>query len=488
VWVISALAGKKTAVYQATQMFPIQVDTDAERKLVEENLCLFDFLGDGVGSDRVVDFDGLEVFGKGRYGLKIEDSEFVLEHVSYNSIRVTGSGGASSDMGVSVSRRINLDVQSSGSTYWCYLAWLDGSLHAKDIKLYYSRPGRVRSNRNLGPVLDLLPPPVPGGAFSAYQDGDLGVPLSGGGDGQAERLYIDTILASLSNYQSSVQTLRGHFGVSELEFYYIAVPDEGLHHWAGELLDEVAGHPVSKNQWFYWSLMEELMTGASRLIEQVLFCDERDGPFNLFLTADHGFETSCYYFYVNEVLAAAGLLNWKDRYTIDLSRTQILCPNSGTSMLKVNRVEYKGGIVSPEDVEGVIFEATRALQRVCNPDDGQFIIRNIWGAEVWTELGTGGPRGGDLYLELEECYSLSSWSNYGSIVAKKPPVSRGDHQGWPLRSHKKGSLMVYTRGRPFSLPAQAYLPQIGATVLQDLGIELPGYMRSTPFERQGSSD
>jgi hypothetical protein len=48
--------------------------------------------------------------------------------------------------------------------------------------------------------------------------------------------------------------------------------------------------------------------------------------------------------------------------------------------------------------------------------------------------------------------------------------------------------MVYTRGRPFSLPAQAYLPQIGATVLQDLGIELPGYMRSTPFERQGSSD
>ena len=134
--------------------------------------------------------------------------------------------------------------------------------------------------------------------------------------------------------------------------------------------------------------------------------------------------------------------------------------------------------------EAVIEQASRILLRARDPESGELMIRGAWPASLWRGLGTGGPRGGDLYLEPSPGYVLSHWSTVGNVPSKRGANSTGDHGGWPVPARDSGTLLIATQGTPYQRVPLVELPQLLPTLFEILGVEIPPYVEAAPLKRQ----
>lgn len=520
IWIGTALAGRKTVVSQATQQFPLQVN-GPDRRQVDRYLTSVDGLRT-FGPDEVVHFADLEAVGDGTYELQVQGTSYYLrqqgEHLLVGctpeitepqkllagftgradlALKDTedlmllkpipalleadpfaidpkdlGLAEAAAPVDESATAEEHDEESYEEPLVRFYLSWVDGKLDDRDIRLYHSAPTRRRTNRaDLFEGRDLPPPAVPGGAASLYRQGALGQTLIEGGSGEAEWFYLQTVLACIDSTELYADWLVDRVGSGALEIYYLPFPDEFLHLWAGYMLVD---SPVYMPELAptYWRLTAQAMDRIGTYMARLLAgTDGRPAIGTFYLAADHGMNFATRYLYVNMIFEQAGLLEWKDKYTVDLERTSVLLPKGGGAFAIVNRLRYRDGHVPEEEVPAVLARATKALLAARDPSNREAPVLAVWPAEKWAAYGTGGPRGGDLYLHLADGYVASHYSTDGSIVGDRAANSSGEHGDWPLSAPLLGTFMR-SGSRP-PLPDTVEETQVAPMILRELGIELP---------------
>ena len=289
----------------------------------------------------------------------------------------------------------------SGAKSYFRLFTLDPAL--KEVMIYHSAPSRPEGNRP--EVVEATYQDrtfLTGGANKAWYAGKLGKTMFEGGDGQAEARYLDTVRHHLAETKKNIRQVMAR-GDWELFFNYLPFPDEALHAWYGAVDTQSPSHSPA-HEAVVWENLEKVCA----LVDDYLgFVVETAGPHAVIAVAsDHGMAGLKYTFYPNQVLQQAGLLTADAQGKIDLSRTKIVYSPANGTFFTVNRASRRGGIVAERDVPAVIAAAEAALKRV-KAKNGQPLVTQFLRPDAETaELGLGGVRGGDLYIDVQPGYYL----------------------------------------------------------------------------------
>lgn len=298
---------------------------------------------------------------------------------------------------------------------------------AAQILLYRSAPHLLRSNRPRveAAALDGAGGFVGNGAQRLYEDGALGAPLWQGGDGGAERRYLETVSLVVRQF-----TRLTELGLErtpwDVLFTYLPYPDEALHLWLGRLDPELPGHdPVQAAR--LRPLLDQVLSLCDGFLGRIA---ELGGERTILaVVADHGQVATDRVVRPNAALAAARLLALDARGQVDLSGTRALYAPGG--FVLINRAARPGGIVLPAQEDAVRSAVARALTGIRDPQTGAAVVQDVLDPrESRAAPVFGGRTGGDLYLSLSSRYRVSS-SLRGDTVELAAP--KGDHFSNPDR-------------------------------------------------------
>jgi hypothetical protein len=249
-------------------------------------------------------------------------------------------------------------------------------------------------------------------ATGPYGRGAFGQTVMDGGDGTAEARYLET--AELLTRQS----MRGVEWVwrtqrPALLLDYFPLIDNFEHAVYG-FVDPASPHYDARIAARVQDLRRRAWALADIRLAHLRRLQRASGPSTtaLFVSGDHGMRALWRRFRPNVALAHAGLLTADTAGRIDLARTRALSPNG--YWVSVNRVAWKGGIVSPAEEAAVLAAAEQALL-AARGVDGAPVVTRIFRAAEHDSLGLGGPVGGDLYYEVAPGYGWTS-SARGSVV------------------------------------------------------------------------
>ena len=336
-WILSALSGVNTRVYQATQEFPLQVG-GSERVKVDKQLILIDSLGHELGGNFIVPFEALEPLGGGSYRLRVENSSFRLDKLGPAEILVTPEADPkrARRLRPSVGGRADLIIATDSDRGGAYLAWIRGSLPRQDLVLYVSTIARREANR-----VDLLgehavdPPPmlaaarIPSTLLGALARLSLTVEMAWQRRSTWRRRWRPSTMRNASPSGSNAPQVEEHGGV--LPALSRQAPAQ-----LGGLL--AAGEPHLQPAVRRALLgVSGAANGESRRVSRPAGVRRRircSGQRFRGHRPQHERLREIVRAYVNEVLRSNGLLAWRDEYTIDLSRTKILLSKGGGSLLQ----------------------------------------------------------------------------------------------------------------------------------------------------------
>jgi predicted AlkP superfamily phosphohydrolase/phosphomutase len=305
---------------------------------------------------------------------------------------------------------------------------------ASDLMLYSAHAHLLRSNkpRLEGAALEATGGFVGNSADQAYERGELGPPLWKGGDGTAERRYLETSALVVRQFSRLLD-----FGVDrtawQVLFTYLPLPDEAVHVWYGRLDPTLPGHDPA--------LAARLRPFLDRVLglvdAHVGHLAAKAGPdVVLAVAADHGTAAISRVLKPNVALAAAGLLVLDAAGEPDLARTRAFY-HPGTFIL-INGAA-RGGPVAPAEEDAVRRQVAAALRAVQDPATGRAAVLDVLDARTLREPSTGGPSGGDIYLSLAPGIGLSRGSTGAPLEEATP---RGDHFANPERPSMHASFTV----------------------------------------------
>lgn len=292
--------------------------------------------------------------------------------------------------------------------------------------------------------------------------GDLGPTLLQGGDGTAERRWLET--AELMTRES----IRGAQWMwrsrqPRLFLDYFALGDDTDHTFWGIVSRESAGYDAAVARTAQavrahaWALVDRRVAAVREMASA--------SGAALFVSGDHGMRATWRTFRANVLLARAGLLALGANGQIDLSRSAAVSPNG--YWISVNRVAWRDGIVSPAREREVI-DSVSAILRSAHGPDGQPIVSRIYVATEHDSLGLGGPTGGDVYFGLAEGYSYDGGTS-GDVTGVSG--ARGAH-GFPSVDADMHTALCAS-GPGFSahrLPPARTI-DLAPTVLEWVGVE-----------------
>lgn len=307
------------------------------------------------------------------------------------------------------------------------------------FRLYHSTPVEVTSNKPEA-VANYYEPGgfLLGGAMDPWSRGELGTTMFKGGDGTAEDYYLETVARTFAAEHAS---LRVAFERRDwdLLFQYIPYPDEALHYWYGAVDTESPSYdPAIAPR--VWRQIERVAGHIDRYIGEVA---ARAGDDTVIaLVSDHGMAGIKWLFYPNTVLKEAGLLAVDAKGVVDLKKTQVMYAATDGGYLVVNRQGRKGGIVPEHRVAAVLKRAEAALAAVQAHDGTPLVTQFIRPtAENAAALGVGGPRGGDLYLDLQRGYLFHrAWDKQERFKAW--PAGGAGHVFDPRRSDMHAQMTL----------------------------------------------
>lgn len=265
-----------------------------------------------------------------------------------------------------------------------------------------------------------------------YERGAFGPPLWEGGDGTAERRYLETVALVVRQ-----MTRLADFAIDrtawDLLITYLPHPDEALHLWLGYLDPALQGHDAA------------LAARLRPFLDDVLaLCDgyvghlrERAGNAILAVAADHGMVSANRLVRPNVALVRSGLVAVDASGHVDLARTKAVYSPGGYVLL--NRVSRMGGIVAPEEEEAVRGEVVAALRALVDPATSRSLVTGILDPRDRHNPGIGGPAGGDLYLSLAPGYDVSA-ALTGELVESVAP--RGVHFQEPERREMQAAFAL----------------------------------------------
>ena len=339
----------------------------------------------------------------------------------------------------------------------------DGS----DLLLYRSRAGAFLSNRNLVPAAATKATGgfVGNAAAHLYEKGALGRTLPEGGDGTAERRYLETVRL----VERQFERLLG-FGAARTRWDvlvgYLPFPDEFLHLWWGYLDPSLSGHDAALAARLR-PFLDEGLRIADAYVGALLGHAEADTV--VAVGADHGMIGVRTRVRMNAALATAGLLGLDASGHVDLAHTRAYYLAEAGYFL-INRASRPGGTVAPAKEDAVRAAVEKMLRGLRDPQTGADLVAEVIDPRR-SALGLGGPHGGDVYFRLAPGI-FPTGDLQGPVVEGAPPA--GEHLLDPQRPDMHASFAVagpgVARGADLGVIRQI---DIAPTLAALLGLEPP---------------
>lgn len=365
-------------------------------------------------------------------------------------------------------RGLRVDTAKGPAFLQFHLMGLDPALD--DWMLYHTPPTRASANKREAAETwyGAETPFMPQGPGRLWNTGQFGPTLFQGGDGTAERRYRAVVGRMIALARKRLEKLIERQDW-DLGIYYLPFPDEALHHWYGAADDQSPAYDpaVAPRVW-------EHLTAICRQVDEVLAPLAAHEDVTAAVAADHGMGGTKWSFHPNHVLRKAGLLALTKDGKVDLKRTRALYPATDGAFVAINHANRKGGIVSAFDAMKVAARVEAAFREVKGHDGRPLvtgIVRN--GSPEAARLGIGGPRAGDLYLDLQPGYYFDGQLDAKALFSPQDP-GRAGHVFDPRRPDMHAFMMFAGPGvkRGVTL-GPARNQDLAPTVCKLLGIPAP---------------
>jgi len=342
-------------------------------------------------------------------------------------------------LGMDASAFAGLALPLGATDAAAYFRLFELSPDATRIMLYRPslHPLRASKPRIEEPALAATGGFVGGWADRTYGDGDLGPVLWEGGDGTAERRYLETVALSIRQFTRLTDFAMDRTGW-DLLVTYLPFPDSSLHAWLGRLDPSLPGHDAALARRLQ-PFLDQVLGAADAFVGHV--ADRAGAETLIAVGADHGMGGADRVVNPNVALRKAGLLAVDARGKIDLARTRAVYFTGNSAFVLINRAGRDGGIVRPEEEDGVRREVAAALTAIRDPRTGVSPVTGIVDPRQANgrDPAMGGPDGGDLYLSLLPGYDLSG-DLEGEAV--EPMAPKGVHISNPERPEMLASFVV----------------------------------------------
>ena len=297
---------------------------------------------------------------------------------------------------------------------------------ASDLVLYRARAGLFLSNRNLVPAAATKATGgfVGNAAEHLYEKGSLGRTLPEGGDGTAERRYLETVRLVERQFERLLA-----FGATHTRWDvlvgYLPFPDEFVHLWWGHLDPSLAGHDAALAARLRPFLDEGLRIADAYVGALVAHAD---ADTVLAVGSDHGTIGARTRVRMNAALSATGLLSLDPSGHVDLAHTRAYYLADAGYFL-INRASRPGGIVNPAEEDAVRAAVEKMLVGLRDPRNDTALVAEVIDPRR-SDWGLGGPHGGDVYFRLAPGASPTG-DLQGAVVYDGPAT--GEHLLDPQR-------------------------------------------------------
>jgi predicted AlkP superfamily phosphohydrolase/phosphomutase len=345
---------------------------------------------------------------------------------------------ASPARGLDPSAFAGLTVRMGGGDAAAYFRLFELSGDGSRIVLYRAGVYALRASRPRGEAaaFEASGGFVGNGASRAYGRGELGPPLWKGGDGTAESRYLETVGLAVRQY-----TRLAEFALDrtahDLLVAYLPFPDEALHTWRGYLDPSLPGHDAAVAARLRGFMDAVLQAADGYLGRLAARADERTV---IAVGGDHGMGSATRLVRPNVALAQAGLLGVDDKGEIDLARTKAVYFTGNSGFVLINRKSRPGGVVAPEEEDGVRAAVAAALRGIREPGSPRPVVLDVLDPRTpGREPSFGGPTGGDLYLSIAPGYDLAA-ATTGAVVEEIEP--RGVHGLDPDRREMQVGFVI----------------------------------------------
>ncbi|MEB3330716.1 MAG: hypothetical protein VKQ33_15935, partial [Candidatus Sericytochromatia bacterium] len=168
---------------------------------------------------------------------------------------------------------------------------------------------------------------------------------------------------------------------------------------------------------------------------------------------------------------------------VDLARTRALYTGTDGGYVVVNHVGHKGGIVPGRDVAAVLSRVENALAAERDGQGRPLVTRFIRRDSAEARgLGIGGPRAGDLYLDLQPGYLFDAEVGAAPVVSRVE-AGRAGHVFDPRRPDMRAFMLLAGPGvrRGVELPPVTNA-DLAPTVARLLGIPAPAHATGTAIK------
>jgi predicted AlkP superfamily pyrophosphatase or phosphodiesterase len=512
IWVSVARQGLRASVASAPQSFPFEPYLEERRfgRSFGQSLTLFDGYGSLRASPRALGADALrprppsgwlgalpahagpalevsfEVAGASVDGLLYDDPEDAA--AGFDSLLVTLDKDVSAGVvlkpeparGADAGAFRSLRLRAGGGEAALFLRLYELAPDASRLLLLQMPPHVLRASL----------PSLEGAAFAAtggflgngaswlYAEGRLGPPLDQGGDGSAERRYLESVALVIRQFGrlADFAALRT---APDLLVAYLPYPDEAEHVWGGFLDPGLPSHDpalAARLRPYHDEVMRAVDGYLARLVENA-------GPDAVIaVAADHGQRGVDRVFRPNVALREAGLLELLPEGGLDLARSRVVYHEGNSGFLLVN-TQARGGPVAPDAEAEVRRAAAAALVAARDSESNRPLLAGAVDAHAArvgeAASGLGGPAGGDLYLDPAPGVLLSAALSGPRSGAARP---RGDHLGGVFVRDAQAAFSIAGPGvaaKPLGLVRQI---QIAPTLCALLGIDPPAQAEGRPIE------
>jgi predicted AlkP superfamily phosphohydrolase/phosphomutase len=317
------------------------------------------------------------------------------------------------------------------------------SPNGSEILLFRSEAGVLRSSRPLveGAAFGETGGFTPNGADDIYKAGGFGAPLWKGGDGTAERRYLETAQLVTRQFERLFDFAADRTRW-DLLITYLPYPDEALHAWLGYLDPALSGYDAALAARLR-PFMDQILGLVDRFVGHVRKRAAAPGTV-LAVASDHGMSAAHRLVRFNVALQKARLLALSPDGSIDLARTRALYFPGNSGYFLINRAARPQGVVEAGAEGEVLDQLKAALLDIKDLDGaGSVVTQVIDPKDGDHEPGIGGPQGGDLYVGVLAGYSASA-ALQGKVVEAIPP--RGEHLLNPERPEMLASFVIAGSG------------------------------------------
>jgi hypothetical protein len=373
-----------------------------------------------------------------------------------------------------------LPLSLGGATSAVYFRLFALSPDGSQVLLYRAAPQIIRTSR---PRLEASAYEATGGfvgngANHAYERGDLGPTLWEGGDGTAEKRYLETV-ALVTRQITRLTDFALEKTAWDLLLTYLPYPDEALHLWLGYLDPGLPAHDADLASRLR-PFVDDVLALADRYVGHLL---ERAGEgVILAVASDHGMVGAARVVKPNVALAGGGILALDSSGAVETARSQAVYFAGNSGYVLINRVGREGGVVKPTDEEAVRRRVRAVLKGVRDPSNGKAVVLEVRDAPSGGEPGTGGPTGGDLYLSLAPGYDLSASTTGAAVESAKR--RRGVHYVDPGRPDMQAVFVLAGPGVSSGVELGAIRQiDIAPTLCALLGIDPPAQATGRVLEK-----